>query len=113
MTPLTLIQEYLERRFYEEAIANYSQQMFIDAGFPDPFYTNLLEIREDERVHVTFLSAALAEAGVTPVEELVVSNWQGVLAPRLLMQLQYQFPSTDVKSFVGLASVLEGVGVSA
>lgn len=88
--------EYLERRFYEEAIANYSQQMFIDAGFPDPFYTNLLEIREDERVHVTFLSAALAEAGVTPVEELV-----------------YQFPSTDVKSFVGLASVLEGVGVSA
>ncbi|KAI9712228.1 MAG: hypothetical protein M1812_006963 [Candelaria pacifica] len=88
--------EYLERTFYEEAIANYSQQQFRDAGFPDPFYTNLLTIRNDERTHVTFLSTALAAAGVKPVE-----------------QLTYQFPSTDVKSFVGLASVLEGVGVSA
>lgn len=88
--------EYLERKFYEEAIANYSQQQFIDAGFPDPFYTNLLTIREDERTHVTFLSTALQAAGVKPVVELT-----------------YRFPSTDVKSFVGLASVLEGVGVSA
>ncbi|KAI9699823.1 MAG: hypothetical protein M1836_002858 [Candelina mexicana] len=88
--------EYLERTFYEQAIANYSQQMFRDAGFPDPFYQNLLTIREDERTHVTFLSTALTAAGVTPVK-----------------QLTYRFPSTDVKSFVGLASVLEGVGVSA
>lgn len=42
--------EFLERKFYREGIANYTQQQFIDAGFPDPFYKNLKEIVLDEEV---------------------------------------------------------------
>ncbi|KAI9802546.1 MAG: hypothetical protein M1833_001618 [Piccolia ochrophora] len=88
--------EYLERKFYQEGIANYSQADFVAAGFPDPFYTNLLEVYADEKTHVEFLSGAIAAAGGTPVNEAT-----------------YSFPATDAKSFVTLSSVLEGVGVSA
>jgi len=88
--------EYLERKFYQEGLANYTQAQFVAAGFPDPFYKNLKEIYYDEQTHVSFLSGALSGAGAQPVTEA-----------------KYSFPSTDVKSFVGLASVLEGVGVSA
>ena len=42
--------EYLERKFYEEGLANYTQADFIAAGFPDPFYANLKEIYYDEKV---------------------------------------------------------------
>ncbi|KAI4170287.1 MAG: hypothetical protein LQ343_005040 [Gyalolechia ehrenbergii] len=88
--------EYLERKFYQDALANYTQADFVAAGFEDPFYTNLKEIYFDEQTHVSFLSGALAAAGITPTVEL-----------------QYTFPATDVMSFVTLSSVLEGVGVSA
>ncbi|KAL8734086.1 MAG: hypothetical protein Q9181_003331 [Wetmoreana brouardii] len=88
--------EYLERKFYQEALANYSQADFVAAGFEDPFYTNLKQIYVDEQTHVSFISGALEAAGITPTVEL-----------------QYTFPATDVLSFVTLSSVLEGVGVSA
>lgn len=42
--------EYLERKFYQEGIANYSNQQFVDAGFADPFYKNLKEVYYDEQV---------------------------------------------------------------
>ena len=84
--------EYLERKFYQEALANYTQAQFVTAGFADPFYTNLKEIYVDEQTHVSFLSGALKAANITPTVEL-----------------QYTFPATDVKSFVTLSSLLEGV----
>jgi Ferritin-like domain len=42
--------EYLERKFYQEGLANYSHADFVAAGFPDPFYANLKEIYYDEEV---------------------------------------------------------------
>ncbi|KAK2626473.1 hypothetical protein QTJ16_003648 [Diplocarpon rosae] len=85
--------EHLEDKFYREGLANYTQEDFVQAGFADPFYANLKEISHDETTHVSFLSTALADAAVA--------------------ECTYAFPSTDPASFVALASVLEGVGVSA
>ena len=88
--------EYLERAFYRGALEKFSEADFTAAGFPAPFYSNLQEIYFDEKTHVSFLSGALTAAKITPTVEL-----------------QYKFPYTDVKSFLTLSSVLEGVGVSA
>lgn len=85
--------EHLENAFYREGLANYTQAEFIAAGYADPFYTNLQEVASDEATHVTFLATALGSAAVA--------------------ECIYDFPSTDPASFVALASVLEGVGVSA
>lgn len=88
--------EFLERKFYQEALAKFSKHDFKKAGFPDPFYQNLKQIYFDEKTHVDVISGALVEAGYTPTNEL-----------------KYKFGFTTVKDFVTLASVLEGVGVSA
>lgn len=45
--------EYLERKFYQEGLNNFTQAQFIAAGFPDPFYANLQEIYADEQVSST------------------------------------------------------------
>lgn len=88
--------EFLERKFYQEALAKFTQADFVAAGYADPFYANLKEIYVDEQAHVSFLVEALTAAKITPTNEL-----------------QYSFGITDVTSFVTLSSLLEGVGVSA
>lgn len=50
----------------------------------------------DEQSHAAFLTGALVSAGVEAT------------AP-----LEYEFTYTDVETFVALAGVIEGVGVSA
>ncbi|KAJ5132686.1 hypothetical protein N7448_006844 [Penicillium atrosanguineum] len=88
--------EHLEATFYAEGLKNYTQQDFISAGYMDPFYANLQTIASDEQTHVQFLTQALSAAGASPVAACT-----------------YSFPATDVKSFLALGSILEGVGVSA
>ncbi|KAK7402667.1 hypothetical protein QQX98_011575 [Neonectria punicea] len=85
--------EYLERKFYMEGVKNYTETDFCNAGFDQEFYPNLMRIYEDEKTHVDFLA--------------------GVLADKAIGEPTFAFPVTDVHGFVGLAGVLEGVGVSA
>lgn len=51
--------EHLEDTFYRQGLANFTHQNFLDAGFADPFYQNLVEVAKDEEVHVQFLTSAL------------------------------------------------------
>lgn len=88
--------EHLEAAFYEQGLQNYTHEDFVQAGFADPFYANLQQVAMDEKTHEEFLMQALSAAGAKPVDRCT-----------------YAFPSTDVKSFLTIASVLEGVGVSA
>lgn len=88
--------EFLQRDLYEGALAQYTEADFVAAGFGDPFYANLKAILVDKESHVAFLTLALLAAGIKPTSEL-----------------EYDFPYTDVESFVGLASVVEGISVSA
>jgi hypothetical protein len=84
--------EHLEDKFYREGLANYTQADCIKAALADPFYDNLKEISCDETTHVSFLNTAFGNAAVA--------------------ECTYSFPSTETSSFIALASVLEGVGVS-
>lgn len=93
---LTKAQEFLERRFYVECLTKFSPKDFDDAGFDHVFYKNLLQIALDEQAHVDFIIAAIRAVDGKPVSEA-----------------KYAFPLSDARSCITLASVLEGVGVSA
>lgn len=88
--------EHLENVFYKGALQKFSAEDFQKAGYGANYYNNLKYIASDEQSHVQFLSSALSAAGATPVAAC-----------------QYNFPYTDVNSFITLSSVLEGVGTSA
>ena len=88
--------EHLENTFYKGAISSMSEDEFMKAGFSAAYYDNLKYISHDEEQHVELLTSALMAAGAKPVAACT-----------------YDFPYTDPKSFVSLASVLEGVGTSA
>lgn len=51
--------EHLEASFYQEGLQNYTQADFVNAGYMDPFYANLMEVASDEQTHVSFLTQAL------------------------------------------------------
>ncbi|RMZ76384.1 hypothetical protein DV737_g4846, partial [Chaetothyriales sp. CBS 132003] len=88
--------EHLENIFYKTALIQFSASDFEAFGLPSSYFSDLLFIALDEQSHVDLLTTAIAAAGSTPV------------AP-----CSYNFPFTDVQSFLTLSSVLEGVGTSA
>ena len=51
--------EHLEATFYAEGLQNYSRADFVNAGYADPFYDNLMKVASDEKEHVSFLTSAL------------------------------------------------------
>lgn len=88
--------EHLEAAFYYEGLKKFSQGDFAINGYNAEFYGNMLRLVRDEATHVSFLTTVLQSIG-QPVPGKCV----------------YDFPYSDVKSFLKLASILEGVGVSA
>lgn len=74
-------------------LAQYSQADFKAAGYPDWVRNRIQEIGQHEANHVSVLSGALGSAANAACT--------------------YTFPVTDVHSFVGLATLVENVGVSA
>ena len=88
--------EHLEDTFYRTGLANFSADAFTAAGFDSSVHANIVEVAKDEANHVQFLTGAISAVGAAPAQECT-----------------YAFPVTDVASFLAVASVLEGVGVSA
>lgn len=88
--------EHLENVFYQQGLKNFSQEEFLDFGLDAEDVQNFQLIAQDEAQHVQFLTEAIAAAGSQPVAECT-----------------YNFPSTDVASFLTLSTLLEGVGTSA
>ncbi|PGH19006.1 hypothetical protein AJ79_00039 [Helicocarpus griseus UAMH5409] len=88
--------EHLENVFYKGALSRFAESHFLQAGFDSKLFSQVNFVAQDEEDHVVFLTQALANAGAKPVAAC-----------------EYNFPYTDVHSFLALASVLEGVGVSA
>ena len=76
-----------------DALAQFSEEDFAAAGHPSWVRGRLSQIAEHEQSHVTLLAGALGDAAVQPCN--------------------YKFPYTDVNTFVGLAHIIENVGVSA
>ncbi|KLJ05549.1 hypothetical protein EMPG_10946 [Blastomyces silverae] len=88
--------EHLENVFYKGALSRFTENHFRQAGFDARLFQQLRFIAQDEQNHVVFLTDALRGAGVVPVSAC-----------------EYNFPYTDIHSFLALASVLEGIGTSA
>lgn len=88
--------EHLENKFYQQGLEKYSQRAFLDAGYPEWTRGRYEQIADHENTHVEFLSSALIAAGAKAVEPC-----------------EYQFPDTDVKSFIDISFALESVGTSA
>lgn len=116
--------EYLGRKFYGDGIAKFSDGDFEAAGFPAPFYDNLKEVYFDEQVSTTTGTSLLPRRDhctncyppsieYSDASQSHVSFLAGALGDASVKEATYSFPYTDAKSFMALASVLEGVGVSA
>ncbi|KAK2807323.1 hypothetical protein FQN50_005477 [Emmonsiellopsis sp. PD_5] len=88
--------EHLENVFYKGALSRFAESHFVEAGFDSKLFNQVKFVAQDEEDHVVFLTDAITKAGGKPVAAC-----------------EYNFPYTDVNSFLALASVLEGVGVAA
>merc|ERR1712093_854190 len=88
--------EHLEAKFYSEALGKFSDADFEAAGYGAQVRQRIGEIAVHEATHVTTLASVITAAGATPTAPCV-----------------YDFPYTDIPSFLALSAILEDVGVSA
>ncbi|KZO99657.1 hypothetical protein CALVIDRAFT_525228 [Calocera viscosa TUFC12733] len=85
--------EHLENRFYADALSQFDDTAFTNAGFQDWVRGRIAQIAAHEASHVAYLQSALGSSATS--------------------ECTYSFPYTDPASFVALATVLEGIGVAA
>ncbi|KAF9559212.1 hypothetical protein CPC08DRAFT_736194 [Agrocybe pediades] len=85
--------EHIENAFYSGALAKFDAQAFLQAGLPSDARGRFEQIAAHEKAHVDFLTSALGN--------------------KATKACVYDFPYTDVNSFVALSKLFEGVGVSA
>lgn len=107
--------EHLENNFYKIGVANFTSADFCAAGTSPDFYHNLKEIALDEQTHVKFLSTALGSKCIPAMIRALGPNMNtdSGLIGAATAECRYAFPITDAKSFLAVANILEGVGVSA
>jgi hypothetical protein len=85
--------EHLESNFYTTFLPQFSQQDFLSAGYAPFIRGRMVQIGSHESDHVLFL--------------------ENVLGANATKACEYSFPVKDVKDFVAVSQVLEGVGVTA
>lgn len=88
--------EHLENAFYRDGLDQFDEAAFTDAGFDGEVRSRVVEIGQHEQDHVDAITAAIEGAGGAPVAEGT-----------------YNFPYTDVVSFLALAQALETTGTQA
>ena len=58
--------EHLENAFYQQALAKFNQQSFLDAGLPEFSRGRFEQVAAHEASHVQFLSTALGDKATQP-----------------------------------------------
>ena len=103
--------EFLENAFYTGALKQFDSKAFEDAGFPSWVRNRFEEIAAHEATHVQVLSDVLGDQATQPCQySLCVFVFIGY---RVLVFSDFLFgdsPYNDVKSFIALSLMLEGVG---
>ncbi|KAI9509478.1 ferritin-like domain-containing protein [Russula earlei] len=90
---LLLTLEHIENAFYSQGLSSFTQEDFVDAGFPDWSYGRFKQIAAHEAAHVQVLEITLGDKASKPCT--------------------YKFPYHDPKSFVTLSHDIEVIGDSA
>ncbi|GJJ72213.1 hypothetical protein EMPS_04570 [Entomortierella parvispora] len=88
--------EHLESNFYKEGLKKFSREDFEHAGYSAEVHDAFVHIGEHENTHVDVLTSVIKSLKQAPVPEC-----------------KYNFPLTDVHTFMAVARALENTGVSA
>ena len=88
--------EHLENAFYRDGLEQFDEAAFEEAGYDAQVREYLELIGQHEQDHVDAITAAIEDAGGTPVEEG-----------------EYDFGYADVAGFLGVAQALETTGTQA
>ena len=88
--------EHLENAFYRDGLEQFDAAAFEEAGYDAQVREYLELIGQHEQDHVDAITAAIEDAGGTPVEEG-----------------EYDFGYADVAGFLGVAQALETTGTQA
>lgn len=88
--------EHLESTFYKEGLKKFSRDDFKQAGYGGDIHDYFVHIGEHENTHVKVLTSVIKSLKQSPVPAC-----------------KYNFPLTDVHTFIAVARALENTGVSA